>query len=166
MAATLLTTTRLLADHGQFFAHDASVDPWDPYPEITDEIVRRGWTRTQQTICYMTTGQLWDFRLDILRDTEAPELSSADRLLAHTLDLSSGTLAVGNPIADGNVTTIPLAPGPYTLFLRAFHLGVEADEYLEDEAFLRRSDLERYELFVVAGTVPAEGVIAGRPGLW
>jgi hypothetical protein len=166
MAPTLLATTRLLADHGQFFAYDASVDPYEPFPVVTEDTTRRGWERTDRAIYYVTVGQLWDFRLDLFRDTQPPDLDDADRLLGHTLNLVTGTLAVGNPVADFNVTTIELAPGPHALFLRAFHLGVEADAYMEDEAFLRRSDLERYELFVVPGQLADEGVLLGRQTLW
>lgn len=163
---TLLATTRLLADHGQFFAYDASVDPYESFPAITEDTTRRGWARTDRAIYYVTAGQLWDFRLDLFRGTRAPHLDDADRVVGHTLHLSTGTLAVGNPVADGNVTTIALAPGPHSLFLRAFHLGVEADAYVEDEEFLRRSDLERYELFVVPGRLAEEGVLLGRQTLW
>ena len=166
MAPILIATARLLADHGQFFAYDASLDPYEAFPEITEDTSRRGWARTDRAIYYFTAGQLWDIRLDVFRDTQPPHLDDADRVLGHTLHLSSSTLAVGNPVADGNVTTIALAPGPHSLFLRAFHLGVEASAYLEDEEFLGRSDLERYELFVVPGHVAGEGVLQGRQTLW
>jgi hypothetical protein len=162
----LLATTRLLADHGQFFAYDASVDPYDVFPDITEDATRRGWARTDRAIYYFTAGQLWDFRLDVFGDSQPPQLDDADRILGHTLHLSSGMLAVGNPVADGNVTTIALAPGPHSLFLRGFHLGVEADGHMEDEEFLRRSDLERYELFVVPSLLAEEGVLLGRQTLW
>jgi len=131
MAPMLLATTRLLADHGQFFAYDASVDPYESFPVITEDTTRRGWARTDRAIYYFTVGQLWDFRLDLFRGTQPPRLDNADRVLGHTLHLSTGTLAVGNPVADGNVTTIELAPGPHSLFLRACHLGVEADADME-----------------------------------
>ena len=163
---TLLATTRLLADHGQFFAYDASADPYESFPVMTEDATRRGWARTDRAIYYFTVGQLWDFRLDLFRGIQPPHLDDADRVLGHTLHLSTGMLAVGNPVADRNVTTIELAPGPYSLFLRAFHLGVEASAYLEDEEFLGRSDLERYELFVVPGQLAGEGVLLGRQTLW
>jgi len=166
MAPTLLATTRLLADHGQFFAYDASVDPYESFPVITEDTTRRGWARTDRAIYYFTAGQLWDFRLDLFRDTQPPHLDDADRVLGHTLYLSSSTLAVGNPVADGNVTTIDLPQGPHSLFLRAFHLGVEASAYVEDDEFLRRSDLERYEIIVVPGQLAEEGVLLGRQTLW
>jgi len=166
MAPTLLATTRLLADHGQFFAYDASVDPYESFPVITEDTTRRGWARTDRAIYYFTVGQLWDFRLDLFRSTQPPHLDDADRVLGHTLHLSTRTLAIGNPVADANVTTIELAPGPHALFLRACHLGVEADADMETEAFLRRSDLERYELFVVPGQLAEEGVLLGRQTLW
>jgi hypothetical protein len=166
MAPALVATTRLLADHGQFFAYDASVDPYESFPVITEDITRRGWARTDRAIYYFTFGQLWDFRLDLFRDTQPPVLDAAERVIGHTLHLSTGRLAVGNPVADGNVSTIDLAPGSHSLFLRAFHFGVEADAHMDDEAFLRRSDLERYELFVVPGGLAEEGVLLGRQMLW
>ena len=164
--ATLIRSFRLLADHGQFYAHDASIDPWDSLPTITEEVTRRGWARSEHAVHYYTVGNLWDFRLDLYQAQEPPTLDGADRVLAHTLLLPTGVLTVGNPIADDNVLTYALRPGEYALYLRAFHLGAESAEELNDDEFLGRSDLERYELFVVPGATPTEGVILGRATLW
>ena len=166
MDLATLSCIRMVADHGQFCAFDASVNPHDPLPEITDEAVRRGWARTETTVYYFTVGHLWDFRLDVIRSSEPPSLANADRVVANTLNLPSGYLAVGNPIAANNMATGIVPPGRYTLYLRAFNLGTEADPDLPDHEFLERSDLERYELFVVPGETPQEGVILGRPTLW
>ena len=156
---------RLLADHGQFYAFDATRDPVE-LPTITDDAVRRGWARTADAIYYFTVGQLWSFRLDLFRSSGPPKLDNAERVLSHRLHLPTGRLAVGNPIAADNLATLSLAPGVYSLYLRAFNLGAEIDYPLDDEEFLRRSDLERYELFVAPGNPDVEGVILGRATLW
>jgi hypothetical protein len=166
MTHEVLSRVRLVADHNQFCAFDASHSPGDPLPEITDDALRRGWARTATTIYYFTVGQLWDFRLDLIRSSEPPTLGGAERVLANTLDLPTGYLAVGNSIAANNLASAILTPGRYTLFLRAFNLGAQADDLLPDTEFFRRSDLERYELFVIPGETPEQGVILGRPSLW
>jgi hypothetical protein len=158
-------TLALLADHGQFHAHDSSVQE-DALPEFSDDAVRRGWTRTDKTIYYFTVGQSWRVRLDLIRGDGPPPLDKAEHVLSHTLRLPTGNLVVGNSIAAENVITLSLEPGTYSLFLRAFNLGVESDENLGDPSFLTRSDLERYELFVVDGAASAEGLILGKPTLW
>jgi hypothetical protein len=162
----LMSGLRLLADHGQFFACDASVDPWGFFPDITEDTARLGWARTDAVVYYFTVGQLWDFRLDVFRDEEPPGLENADRVLSHTIRLPTGVLTVGNPVADHNLVTLSLEPGEYSLFLRAFNLGVESEEQLTDEEVFSRADLERYELFVVPGAAATEGVILGRSTLW
>ena len=161
-----LRRMRLLASHCQFYAFDASCDPVDPLPDVTEEASRRGWARTPFAIHYFTLAQLWDVRLDIFRASEPPGLDDAARMLCHSLQLPTGQLRVGNPIADDNVASVDLPPGEYSLFLRAFNLDVEAGEELDDDAFLERSDLERYELFVVPGPAASDGVVLGRPYLW
>jgi hypothetical protein len=162
---TPVRTLALLADHNQFHAHDSSVKD-DTLPEFSDDAGRRGWTRTDKTIYYFTVGQLWRVRLDLYRGEGPPPLDEAERVLGHTIRLPTGNLVVGNSIAAKNVITLSLKPGNYSLFLRAFNLGVESDEHLDNPSFLARSDLERYELFVVDGATSAEGVIFGKPSLW
>jgi hypothetical protein len=162
----LATRVRLLADHGQFYAFDASRDPYDPLPEISDETVRRGWTRNKNAIYYFTVGQLWDIRLDLFESSGCPGLELATRLLSNTLWLPSGTLLVGNPIAEPNLAQLSLNPGEYSLYLRAFNLGAESEEHLADASRLARDDLERYELFVAPGPASSEGVILGTTTLW
>lgn len=162
----LVSTTRLLADHGQFYAFDRSANPYEPLPEITAETVRRGWTRNRHAIYYFTVGRLWDYRLDLYRSRGSVELDGAQRLLAHNLTLPSGELVVGNPIASENVASLSVTPGDYALYLRAFNLGAEAEEDLDDELFLARSCLERYELIVAQGATRSEGVIEGDATLW
>lgn len=80
----------------------------------------------------------------------------------HALRLPTGHLC----IHDHPEASMELRPGEYGLFLRAFNLGAESDVDLPDDVFLAREDLERYELFVVPGASPSEGVIAGKPTLW
>ena len=138
----------------------------DELPEFSDDAVRRGWTRTDKTLYYFTVGQLWSVRLDLFRADGPPQLDGAERVLSNSLRLPTGTLVVGNSIAADNVITLSLKPGTYSLFLRAFNLGVESDKGLDDPSFLARTDLERYELFVVDGAASAEGVILGKPTLW
>ena len=164
--AELVSRRRLLASHCQFYAFDQSRNPVDPLPEINEEVSRRGWARTPFAIHYFTVGQLWEVRLDIFRSSEPPDLNGAERLLCHSLHLPTGVLCVGNPIADGNTATVNLTPGEYSLYLRAFNVGVEAEAELDDETFLARTDLERCELFVVLGPAPREGVILGSPSIW
>jgi len=166
LSPELACRMRLLASHCQFYAFDASCNPVDPLPDVTEEASRRGWARTPFAIHYFTLGQLWDVRLDIFRASEPPGLGDAARVLGHALHLPTGRLRVGNPIADNNVASVDLPPGEYALYLRAFNLEVEAGEELDDEAFLERSDLERYELFIVSAPAPTEGVILGSPFIW
>jgi len=156
----------LLADHGQFYASDASHNPCTPLPEISDEEVRRGWARTDYAIHYYTVGQLWAFRLDLICSSAPPGLDGAERVLSHTLRLPTGILAVGNDIAANNMATIAVAPDTYSVFLRAFNLGAKSDLRLDDPELLERADLERYEMFVVRGAAKSEGVILGRATLW
>ncbi len=161
----LITTIRLNADHGQFYAFDAAADPYQPLPEISDLTVRQGWTRNQQAIYYFTVGEFWDFRLDLWRAAVRPPLENAERLLAHSISLPTGQLRVGNPIG-GSLASLSITPGDYSLYLRAFNLGQEAANDLADDEFFGRLDLERYELFVVPGPSPSEGLVAGRATLW
>ena len=156
----------LFADHGQFYASDASHDPGNPLPEISDETTRRGWARTDYAIHYYTVGDGWAFRLDLICSSAPPDLNGAERVLSHSLRLPTGILAVGNDIAANNTATIALAPGTYSLFLRAFNLGAKSDLRLNDPELLERADLERYEMFIVSGEARSEGVILGRANLW
>ena len=44
-----VSLARLLGDHGQFFAYDASVDPYESFPVIAEDTTRRGWARRSIT---------------------------------------------------------------------------------------------------------------------
>jgi len=166
MNAELVCSRVLLACHGGFSAYDAGADLDEQWPPFTEESARRGWHRSRSVIHYTTVGEHWVIRLDVFSSREAPRVGAAARLLAHTLEIPSGHLVVGNTIAADNVAEIAVRPGRYALFLRAFNLGVEADLALDDPQRRVRTDLERYELYVVRGEAQLEGVVDGAAALW
>ena len=165
MAPDLVSSRTLLACHGGFSAYDAAADPDEPGPAITEAVARRGWFRSANIVHYSTVADSWVVRLDVFSSRVAPGLGDATRLLAHTLDIPTGHLVVGNTIAADNVLEVRVPPGRYA-FLRAFNLGVEADLPLDDPQRGGRTDLERYELYVVPGEAQAEGVVQGAAALW
>jgi hypothetical protein len=156
--ATPEVTAPIVADHAQFYVHDSSVNPFEPFPTITDRESRLGWTRNDNSIWYSTAGQLWSYRLDIFVAAHPPLPGDSERMLAHNLDLPTGNLVVHEQPG----CSIFLRPGSYSIYLRAYNLGCETDEELPDPEFLAREDLERYELFIVPGVTQNEGVISGK----
>ena len=158
-----LCTVRLFADNHQFYVYDTSKDPFEPMPDIGDLESRRGWTRNENSIWYFTVGEFNDHRLDIYLAAVYEDISGVERLLAHNLTIESGSFAVYDHEEEGSVE---VPAGNYTVYLRAYHLGEESEDELEDEEILQRDDLERYEIVLVPGTVEAEGVIAGNPHLY
>src|SRR5262245_618537 len=90
----LIITARLVSEHGQFYVHDSSLDPFEPFTPITDDEVRAGWMRNPNSIWYRTVGELWVFRLDLLVSSRAPGPGASDRMLIHNLLLPTGNLVV------------------------------------------------------------------------
>ena len=155
-------TARIVADHAQFYVYDSSLNPFEPFPTITERECRLGWTRNDNSIWYFTASQLWSHRLDIFVAPDPPAPGDSERMLAHNLDLPTGNLEVHEQPG----CSIFLRPGAYAIYLRAYNLGRQTDEELPDSAFLARDDLERYELFVVPGVTQTEGVISGKELLY
>ncbi len=163
--ARKLSTVRVFADNFQFYIYDPSKDPFEPMPALEEPESRRGWTRNDNSIWYFTVGELNDHRVDIYLADAYEECPSAERLLVHNLSVKKA-LAVYDHEEE---STVEVPSGDYAVYLRAFNLGVEEegeDEDVEDDAFLLRDDLERYEIVLVPGSVETEGVIAGKPTLY
>jgi len=151
-------TARIVADHAQFYVHDSSLNPFEPFPTVTERECRLGWTRNQNSIWYFTASELWSHRLDLFVVTDSPGPGVADRMLVHNLDLPTGNFVVHEQPG----CLLSVRPGSYSIYVRAYNLGCETDEDLPDVEFLGRTDLERYELFLVPGFTQEEGVISGR----
>ena len=157
-----LKTVRIFADNFQFYVYDPSKDPFDPMPIIDDAESKRGWTRNNNSIWYFTVGELNDHRVDIYTGGAYEEDPNALRVLVHNLSIESSSFAIYDHEEE---STIEIPSGDYAVYLRAFNLGVESEDDLEDEAFFGRNDLERYELLLIPGTVEKEGLVSGKPDL-
>jgi len=142
-----ISSFRIFADHYQFWVCESEADPFDPLPDFTDESVKRGWSRTEYSICFSTQAHLNDHRLDIIQCETMPELNVAERITVHPLVVQSGITIFDIE----EIYQLPLTPGTYSLILAAYNLGKEQDhneDELEDEEFFKRLDWERYELYI------------------
>ncbi len=164
----LLASFRFSCSHNAFDVSDAGVEPWREPSELDGlpleahlRFLQRGWYKRGRSICFRTLVQSYDNRIDVLRSASHSVPPEADRVLAFNISLPSGTLMV---LGLDHVEHVSVGAGDHTLYCRAFNLGVEPPPeapLLDDGQFLRRNDLERFELVLVPGSVNQEGVIHG-----
>ena len=167
-----LTSFRFFCSHNCFEVFDGDAKPWEDWwselhgltsEEKTIKLLR-GWYRKSSSIVYRTVGQAYDHRIDVYRDSRLSVKEDADRVLLHNISFPSGKMTVfGLDYGE----TIALKPGDYVIQCRAFNLGVELpyDQSVPDDEFLKRDDLERYELILTPGTNKREGLISGVASL-
>jgi hypothetical protein len=170
--AQRLATFRFFCSHNSFEVFDSDSKPWeDRWDELhglsseekTAKLLR-GWYRRSSSIVYRTVAQGNDHRIDIYWESKLTVNEDADRVLFHNISLPSGKLRIfGLDCGE----TITLKPGEYVIQCRAFNLDIELpyDQSISDDEFLRRDDLERYELILSPGTSEREGLILGFPSL-
>jgi hypothetical protein len=160
------------ASHNSFDVFDAEITLWEEPSELdglanAEQLARleRGWYRRGRAICYRTLVDSYVNRIDVYRAAEPPAADGADRVLAHDLSLPSGVLTIFS-LDYGE--TIAVGPGDYTVYCRAFNLGEDLalDELeMESDEYLKRLDLERFELILVPGYRGHAGVVYGPPKL-
>ena len=163
---------RFFCSHNSFDVFDSSIEPWKEVSEFLTlprdqrvEQLKRGWYRNRNAIVYRTLADGNDHRIDIFTADQHVVPPDADRVMAHNIDVPSGRVTVFS-LDSGE--TVDIGTGKFILYLRAYNLGRELgfeNDTLSEEEFLRRDDLERYELVFVPGNIKEEGVIFGPPTL-
>jgi hypothetical protein len=142
-----IATLRIFADHYQFWIYDGEKNPFEPLLDYTDESVERGWARSAHAISFGTRAHLNDHRLDVFLCNSNPRLIGYDRATVHPLTVSS-RLAIHDT---EEALSVDLPKREYSLVMAAYNLSKEPsfdEEKLDDDAFLRRLDWERYELYI------------------
>jgi len=133
---------------------------------LTQADHERGWTRTSSTITCFTIEDRNNHRIDIFVGKEYDGHNDATRVLCQTLNLSKGRLDIFcGPFPDEVEIHVP--PGDYSIYVRGFNFGVGTEKRIENnEEFLARSDMERYEIVLVPGKAAKEGIVFGPEKLY
>ena len=160
---------RIFADNYQFYICDpdraTSMEKmFGAVINMSTAHCERGWTRTSSAITCFTIQDLNDHRIDVFVGKEYDGHNGATRVLCQTLNLSCGRLHLFGAVHDETEIRIP--PGDYSIYVRGFNFGVGIEEFIENnEEFLERSDMERYEIVLVPGTAAKEGIVFGPENL-
>lgn len=163
---------RFFCSQNSFLVFDASREPPNQAAEykklgnaVKDTSKSPGWFRIGNAISFQTVARGNDHRIDVWRTPELDVPKDADRVIQLNLALPSGDLRIFS-LDYGEI--VELAAGDYILQCRAYNLGRELPEDAppeDDAAFLKRDDLERYELVLAPGKAQEEGAISGPPTL-
>lgn len=162
---------RFFCSQNSFLVFDASREPSNQSADLKklssprNAAQSRGWIRIGDAIAFQTVARGNDHRIDIWRTPQLDVPKDADRVIQLNLSLPSGDLRIFS-LDYGEI--VELAAGDYILQCRAYNLGRELPEDAppeDDAAFLKRDDLERYELVLAPGKAQEEGVISGPPTL-
>lgn len=162
---------RFYCSQNSFLVYDASRKPSDSAADIKKlsnpqgASKSPGWFRIGDAVVFQTVARGNDHRIDVWRTPELDAPKDADRVIQLNFALPSGDLRIFS-LDYGEI--VELAAGDYILQCRAYNLGRELPEDAppeDDAAFLKRDDLERYELVLAPGKAQQEGVISGPPTL-
>jgi len=160
-------------DHCQFFLYDASDNPWEDMPDWTEEDnTRKGYMSNGQSV-HLGTSDL-DFAsryIEIYLSSVIPDFVSGDRVIAANIVISSGVLAIANPM---NATCeefeirVDVKAGNYIAYIFVYNVGCDsyAEDDLTDEELEQRTDIERYKVVLVPGRIENEGVVKGEQYLY
>ncbi|MDR2440108.1 MAG: hypothetical protein LBE12_12170 [Planctomycetaceae bacterium] len=157
---------RLFADNYQFYinAPNLITNPLEVFGAVismTPADFERGWVKTNSTITLFTVEDCNDHRIDVFVGEEYDGHGNAQRVLVHSLNLSRGILLIFCG-TDAFETKIQVPAGCYSVYTRVFNIGKGTDNFIEDDQqFLARDDIERYEIVLVPGSTEKEGVIFG-----
>jgi hypothetical protein len=157
---------RLFADNYQFYinAPNLITNPLEIFGAVmsmTSADSERGWVRTDSTITLFTVEDCNDHRIDVFIGKEYDGHGNAQRVLVHSINLSRGKLLIFCGTDDFE-TEIQVPPGVYSIYTRVFNIGKGTDDFIEDDQqFLERDDIERYEIVLIPGRTEKEGVIFG-----
>ena len=162
---------RFFCGQNSFLVFDASREPPNQSTDLKQLSSPRnaskspGWLRIGDAIAFQTVARGNDHRIDVWRTPELDLAKDADRVIQLNFSLPSGDLRIFS-LDYGEI--VELAASDYILQCRAYNLGRELPEDAppeDDAAFLKRDDLERYELVLAPGKAQQEGVIFGPPTL-
>lgn len=138
--------------------------------EITDDMnwnkekTQRGYAGDSNTIMIGTEADLNDHWVELYQTESIPCLQKFQRVYCLFFACEKGKVVVSSVIDDVAAIESDLPIGDYTVYIAAINLGVDQlslgeDSELSDEEYKERYDIERYEIFIVAGKPNMEGKI-------
>lgn len=157
-----LFSGRIFADHYQFYLYDNYPAWWAEMPDwIENDHSRKGYICNGRTIYIGTQADSNNHWLEIYSSDRPPSFNQCERAIGLNIEVQSGELVFDTTL--GNGVSMRLEPGKYVAYILQFNLGEEEiDSYrLSDEEFFQRTDLERYKIVLVPGTIKDEGVFKG-----
>ncbi len=150
---------RIFADHYQFYILDACDDFYEGM-DWNQENVRQGYITNGQTIFIGTRAHFNDHWLDIYLSDHTPSFEDCERALAINLNILTGELEIATTL--DSEAKIPVDKGAYIVYILAYNLGKESEEYLTDEELEKSTDFERYTIVLIPGKTSTEGVVKGK----
>jgi hypothetical protein len=142
-------------------------------PCFTEDSCRRGYLVHRPNIVYHNIwNEHWEFTLSIdLCDSAPSEFEDAERVIHLPIILSASMMLHGSSDwQESSFRKLPIGPGRYSLFSKAWNLGAEASsqnkESLNDANFLDRPDVERYEWIICPMVDDVPRVLRGREFLY
>ena len=163
---SLLFRTRMYASHGSFEVYDVGRGRFADDIDYTDGNVASGFFQTQSRVWYATGSQLWDHRLDVWSADHFEDDPRASRVLCHGLEITDAAVGIG---AFDMEWTVVAGASWLAVYVLAYNIGVELPydhPELEDDEFLARTDLARFEIQMVRARPQIEGIIRGSKSLW
>lgn len=155
-----LFSGRIFADHYQFYILDSDPDFYDKMP-WDEENSRKGYITNGKTIYIGTRATFHDHWLVLYLSDNTPSFEECQRALALNLNIVSGELEIATTTGDSEAK-IPLAKGAYIVYVLAFNLGIDPEDYLSDQELENSTDVERYTIVLVPGHTSTEGVAKGE----
>jgi hypothetical protein len=152
------------------FDERADTDP-SGYPNWNeDDYARLGYFTTGKKICIGTRSisPTTNFYTPIVKASLSdvtPNLDNSQRAIAFNLRVTSGVVIVADRYGFLD-DRIELENGTYIAYILAYNLGTVPSNDMSDEERDQRTDLERYKIFLVPGSIEHEGVVKGEQYLW
>ncbi|MGC1396620.1 MAG: hypothetical protein WA828_20345 [Coleofasciculaceae cyanobacterium] len=160
-----LFSGRIFADHYQFYILDSDPDFYDKMPVWNEENSRKGYITNGRTIYVGTRATFHDHWLDLYLSDNTPSFEECERALALNLNIVSGELEITTTTGDSEAN-ISLTKGAYIVYVLAFNLGIDSEDYLSDQELENSTDVERYRIVLVLGHTSTEGVVKGEAYLF
>lgn len=147
-------TVFLFAEEYQFHICDLNDDPYESMPTFSEAASKRGWTKTQNAVVYLTRADSWNHRLDIAVHESFEPDPNADLVSVHNLDAKSGVLNINETYG------VPVPAGIVAVYVSAFNLENDIPSTgLSETEILSSTEYERYSIDVVPGPAKREGTL-------
>lgn len=151
-----ITTTKIFADHYQFYIFDAEFDHYsEPRLDWSQpDRLEYGYLATERAIYVSTVADLNSHRLRVFQN-ESPT-QQYERIFSVELEIEGNAIQVSAPAnSPEDDLIIPVSPGHYLISVCSNHVGIDEltvlpdnEEPLSDEEFLSREDIECYDVFI------------------